>query len=54
MIKRGFSFILQVTPYDFTKNNVKITVLLDPPGLAAGTGNDERYLRQILKKRKNR
>ena len=39
----------QVTPYDFTKNNVKITVF-DTPGLADGTGNDERYLRQILEK----
>lgn len=44
-----FSFTLQVTPYDFTKNNVKITVF-DTPGLADGTGNDERYLRQILEK----
>lgn len=38
-----------VTPYDFTKNNVKITVF-DTPGLADGIGNDERYLRQILRK----
>lgn len=38
-----------VTPYDFTKNNVKITVF-DTPGLADSTGNDERYLRQILEK----
>ena len=44
-----FPFTFQVTPYDFTKNNVKITVF-DTPGLADGTGNDERYLRQILEK----
>ena len=50
MIKRQFSFIFQVTPFDFTENNVKITVLLDTLGLANGTGNGERYLRQILKK----
>lgn len=36
-----------MTPYDFTKNNVKVTVF-DTPGLADTTGNDERYLRQIL------
>ena len=44
-----FLFTFQVTPYDFTKNNVKITVF-DTPGLADGTGNDERYLLQILEK----
>ncbi|KAJ7384189.1 hypothetical protein OS493_023518 [Desmophyllum pertusum] len=38
-----------VTPYDFTKNNVKITVF-DTPGLADGTGNDESYLNQIREK----
>ena len=38
---------MQVTSYNFTKNNVKITVF-DTPGLADDTGNDERYLRQIL------
>ena len=37
---------MQVTPYNFTKNDVKITVL-DTPGLADDTGNDERYLCQI-------
>ena len=44
-----FSFTFQVTPYNFTKNNVKMTVF-DTPGLADGTGNDERYLRQISEK----
>lgn len=38
-----------MTPYDFIKNNVKITVF-DTPGLADGTGNDDRYLRQIVEK----
>lgn len=38
-----------MTPYDFCKNNVKITVF-DTPGLADDTGNDEKYLEQIKKK----
>ena len=38
-----------MTPYDFFKNNVKITVF-DTPGLADDTGNDEKYLEQIKKK----
>lgn len=47
--KDDFHFCFQVTPYDFIKNNVKITVF-DTPGLADGTGNDEKYLSQIIKK----
>ncbi|KAL9966560.1 hypothetical protein ACROYT_G024651 [Oculina patagonica] len=39
----------EVTPYNFTINNVKITVF-DTPGLADGTGNEEEYLEKIKEK----
>jgi len=48
-VNRRFLFTFQVTPYNFTKNNVKITVF-DTPGLADSTGSDDRYLRQIYEK----
>lgn len=42
----------EVTPYEFVKNKVNVTVF-DTPGLADATGQDEEYLRKIQAKESN-
>ena len=40
--------LLQVNKYDYTVNDMKVT-LFDTPGLADGSGKEEEYLRKIKK-----